>query len=153
MVAPAPKAPITASAVTPTIPIALATVKLCSTAGFVVPIEVTGQYRVGDIRQCWADLTQAKRLLGFAPTVSLAQGLERFTSWARQQPETLADMAARFIPLSEALDGLNGALYSESGQHWQGRNLWLAIRSLPPTEDLESTTNPDTSALPPLYPR
>ncbi|WP_298190408.1 BatD family protein [uncultured Pseudomonas sp.] len=74
-------------------------------------------------------------------------------AWARQQPETLADMAARFTPLSDALDGLNGALYSESGQHWQGRNLWLAIRSLPATEDLESTANTDTSTLPPLYPR
>jgi hypothetical protein len=74
-------------------------------------------------------------------------------AWARQQPETLADMAARFTPLSDALDGLNGALYSESGQHWQGRNLWLAIRSLPAVEDLESIANPDTSALPPLYPR
>jgi hypothetical protein len=38
-------------------------------------------------------------------------------AWARQQPETLADMAARFVPLSDALDGLNGALYSETGQH------------------------------------
>jgi len=74
-------------------------------------------------------------------------------AWARQQPETLADMAARFTPLSEALDGLNGALYSESGQHWQGRNLWLAIRSLPAVEDLEGSSNIDTSALPPLYPR
>ncbi len=36
-------------------------------------------------------------------------------AWARQQPETLADMAARFVPLSDALDGLNGALYSETG--------------------------------------
>ncbi|MFP6848580.1 MAG: BatD family protein [Pseudomonas sp.] len=74
-------------------------------------------------------------------------------AWARQQPETLADMAARFTPLSDALDSLNGALYSESGQHWQGRNLWQAIRSLPAMEDLESTSNPDTSTLPPLYPR
>ena len=37
-------------------------------------------------------------------------------AWARQQPETLADMAARFVLLSDALDGLNGALYSETGQ-------------------------------------
>jgi len=74
-------------------------------------------------------------------------------AWARQQPETLADMAARFTPLSDALDGLNGALYSESGQHWQGRNLWLAIRSLPAIETLESPATQDTSALPPLYPR
>lgn len=44
-------------------------------------------------------------------------------AWARQQPETLAEMAARFVPLSDALDGLNGALYSESGQYWQGEDL------------------------------
>jgi hypothetical protein len=74
-------------------------------------------------------------------------------AWARQQPETLADMAARFTPLSDALDGLNGALYSESGQHWQGRNLWLAIRSLPAVENPESNVTVEASALPPLYPR
>jgi hypothetical protein len=74
-------------------------------------------------------------------------------AWARQQPETLADMAARFTPLSDALDGLNGALYSESGQHWQGRNLWLAIRSLPAVANPESNANPEAGALPPLYPR
>lgn len=74
-------------------------------------------------------------------------------AWARQQPETLADMAARFTPLSDALDGLNGALYSESGQHWQGRSLWLAIRSLPATEALEAQVSQEASPLPPLYPR
>ncbi|MVW75489.1 BatD family protein [Pseudomonas xionganensis] len=74
-------------------------------------------------------------------------------AWARQQPETLADMAARYLPLSAALDGLNGALYSESGQRWQGRELWLAIRSLPPLDDADSAANPETSTLPPLYPR
>lgn len=72
-------------------------------------------------------------------------------AWARQQPETLADMAARFVPLSEALDGLNGALYSESGHQWQGESLWKAVRSLPA---LEAAANPqETSPLPPLYPR
>ena len=72
-------------------------------------------------------------------------------AWARQQPETLADMAARFVPLSEALDSLNGALYSESGHQWQGESLWKAVRSLPA---LEATANPqEASPLPPLYPR
>ena len=62
-------------------------------------------------------------------------------------------MAAGYIPLSDALDALNGALYSETGQHWQGRSLWLAIRSLPAAEDAASAAKADTSALPPLYPR
>ncbi|MBB62762.1 MAG: protein BatD [Pseudomonas sp.] len=88
-------------------------------------------------RACQANDTQATR-----------QALD---AWARQQPETLAEMAARFVPLSEALDSLNGALYSETGQRWQGEALWQAIRSLPPLET--PTAEQDSGALPPLYPR
>jgi hypothetical protein len=72
-------------------------------------------------------------------------------AWARQQPETLADMAARFVPLSDALDGLNGALYSETGQHWQGEDLWRAIRTIPMAERVQDPTT--DSSLPPLYPK
>ena len=72
-------------------------------------------------------------------------------AWARQQPETLADMAARFVPLSDALDGLNGALYSETGQHWQGEELWRAIRTLPIAERVQDPVG--DSGLPPLYPK
>ena len=73
-------------------------------------------------------------------------------AWARQQPETLADMAARFVLLSDALDGLNGALYSETGQHWQGEELWKAIRSIPAAER-EQQDSAEPSSLPPLYPK
>ncbi len=88
-------------------------------------------------RACMANDTQATR-----------QALD---AWARQQPETLADMAARFQPLSEALDGLNGALYSETGQRWQGDALWQAIQSLPASQATED--GQETGTLPPLYPR
>lgn len=73
-------------------------------------------------------------------------------AWARQFPETLAEMAARFAPLSDALDELNGSLYSEAGQHWQGVALWEAIRTLPPAQAKEESTQ-EASPLPPLYPR
>ena len=73
-------------------------------------------------------------------------------AWARQFPETLAAMAARYAPLSQALDELNGALYSESGQHWQGEALWQAVRSLPPSEAPQAQGS-EPSPLPPLYPR
>ena len=72
-------------------------------------------------------------------------------AWARQQPETLADMAARFVPLSDALDGLNGALYSETGQYWQGEELWRAIRAIPTAEGVQDLVG--DSGLPPLYPK
>ncbi|KTT62948.1 protein BatD [Pseudomonas oryzihabitans] len=69
-------------------------------------------------------------------------------AWARQQPETLAAMGARFEPLAAALDDLNGALYSEAGQRWQGETLWQAINALPPL-----TPEAVHHTLPPLYPR
>ncbi|MEE4747740.1 BatD family protein [Pseudomonas alliivorans] len=72
-------------------------------------------------------------------------------AWARQQPETLADMAARFVPLSDALDGLNGALYSETGKLWLGEDLWRAIRSLPAAEYIQDPAG--DAGLPPLYPK
>jgi len=73
-------------------------------------------------------------------------------AWARQQPETLADMAARFVPLSDALDGLNGALYSESGHYWLGEELWRAVKAIP-MADREQDPTTDTTSLPPLYPK
>ena len=55
-------------------------------AGFNVPIRVTGQYRVGDIRHCYADLTRARKWLGFEPRVPLDEGLRRFCAWAAHEP-------------------------------------------------------------------
>jgi dTDP-L-rhamnose 4-epimerase len=59
---------------------------LLASAGHDVPVRVTGQYRVGDIRHCYADLAAARAHLGFAPKVTLADGLGRFCQWAASQP-------------------------------------------------------------------
>lgn len=59
---------------------------LISASGYVVPVRVTGEYRVGDIRHCFADITRARALLGFAPRVGLAEGLRRFCAWAEGEP-------------------------------------------------------------------
>lgn len=59
---------------------------LVKASGHEVPISVTGEYRVGDIRHCYADLTRARKLLGFAPQVPLDEGLRRFCAWAASQP-------------------------------------------------------------------
>ena len=59
---------------------------LLSVSGFNVPVNVTGKYRLGDIRHCFADLAQVKKYIGFTPKVSLVDGLKGFCSWAMTQP-------------------------------------------------------------------
>lgn len=48
-----------------------------------VPVEVSGQYRLGDIRHNVADLARVRSTLGFAPKVSIEAGLHRFVSWVQ----------------------------------------------------------------------
>jgi dTDP-L-rhamnose 4-epimerase len=54
------------------------------TGGEVRP-DLRHQYRAGDIRHCYADLTKARRLLGFEPRISLEDGLEDLLAWVQGQ--------------------------------------------------------------------
>ncbi len=47
--------------------------------------EITGKYRVGDIRHCFADIKLARRLLGYEPKVTLEEGLEEIAQWLEGQ--------------------------------------------------------------------
>ncbi len=49
-------------------------------------IEVTGEFRVGDIRHNFADIAVLREQLGYAPKVDLAEGLKRFAAWVSEQP-------------------------------------------------------------------
>lgn len=53
--------------------------------GRIVPAKVTGNYRVGDIRHNYADLTNISSRLGFKPEVSFHEGIARFTKWVIEQ--------------------------------------------------------------------
>jgi dTDP-L-rhamnose 4-epimerase len=46
---------------------------------------ITGKYRVGDIRHCFADITRAREVLGYAPEVTLDDGLSELASWLEGQ--------------------------------------------------------------------
>jgi dTDP-L-rhamnose 4-epimerase len=50
--------------------------------------EVTGKYRVGDIRHCFADIALARDLLGFQPQVSMDDGLADLAEWLEGQVAT-----------------------------------------------------------------
>jgi dTDP-L-rhamnose 4-epimerase len=48
-------------------------------------IRVTGDFRIGDIAHNKADISNAKRLLDFNPTINLEDGLKAFCSWVEGQ--------------------------------------------------------------------
>lgn len=50
-----------------------------------VPITISGNYRLGDIRHNYADLTKIKKYLGFEPKVSFEEGIKAFTQWVNTQ--------------------------------------------------------------------
>ena len=43
--------------------------------------EITGKYRIGDVRHCFADISLARRLLGYSPKAQLDAGLTELASW------------------------------------------------------------------------
>ena len=43
--------------------------------------EVTGTFRAGDIRHCFADISLARDLLGFEPQVELEDGMAEVARW------------------------------------------------------------------------
>jgi dTDP-L-rhamnose 4-epimerase len=58
--------------------------------GIAVPIRVSGEYRVGDIRHNYADLSLIREKLGFEPKVLFEEGIQRFADWVLSQ-ETEVD--------------------------------------------------------------
>ncbi len=58
---------------------------LCEKYGIEVPITISGNYRLGDIRHNYADITHARNILGFEPKWNFSKGIEQFTNWVNQQ--------------------------------------------------------------------
>lgn len=58
---------------------------LVSNYGVEVPITITGNYRLGDIRHNFADMTKIEQKLGFKPAYSFEQGIKEFTDWVNGQ--------------------------------------------------------------------
>lgn len=58
---------------------------LCKHYGIEVPLKVSGNYRLGDIRHNYADISLAKKLLGFEPQWSFDRGIKQFTEWVNRQ--------------------------------------------------------------------
>jgi dTDP-L-rhamnose 4-epimerase len=46
---------------------------------------ITNKYRVGDIRHCYADISRARQVLGYAPQTELSEGLAELVDWIAGQ--------------------------------------------------------------------
>ena len=67
-----------------------------------VNVNVTGNYRLGDIRHNFADITLIRKYLGFEPKFNFDEGISLFTDWVKEQEikesryeESLSEMKAK----------------------------------------------------------
>jgi dTDP-L-rhamnose 4-epimerase len=59
------------------------------TGGF----EVTGKFRAGDVRHCFADISRARSLLGYAPRRTFGDGVRELVAWVSSQQGASASLA------------------------------------------------------------
>ena len=75
--------------------------RLAAELGAGIAPEVTGEYRAGDIRHCFADVSRARELLSFEARTSLEAGLPELARWvagnrvADSGDEAMADLRER----------------------------------------------------------
>ncbi len=73
-------------------------------------VEISGDFRVGDIRHNYADLTKIKRELGFKPQWTFADGVNEFLGSAKSSNEISMSYNASIDEMKKA------GLYFESGK-------------------------------------
>lgn len=69
----------------PTTVLEIANLLVDMLGGKIRPV-VSAQFRLGDIRHCYADLTLASKLLGYTPQTGIEDGLRQFVEWVLTQP-------------------------------------------------------------------
>ncbi len=75
--------------------------RIAKVLGKPVMPQITGQYRAGDIRHCFADISLARAVLGYEPRVTLDKGLADLAHWLEGQiaydrvSKSRAELAAR----------------------------------------------------------
>ena len=70
----------------------------------------TGKFRMGDIFACVADISRANQVLGYAPSVSLDEGMREFVAWAntiesKDHYDQASSELAKFGLLGSGVDG------------------------------------------------
>jgi dTDP-L-rhamnose 4-epimerase len=50
-----------------------------------IEINISGQFRIGDIRHNFAEISWAQKKLNFYPKISFEEGIRKFTTWVLKQ--------------------------------------------------------------------
>ena len=50
--------------------------------------QISGEFRINDIRHCYADISLAEKILGWRPKVNFDQGMRELIDWSLTQPST-----------------------------------------------------------------
>lgn len=58
---------------------------LAQEMGIAIPAEITGRFRAGDIRHCFADISRVRQLLGYEPKYTFRAGVPELVDWLRSQ--------------------------------------------------------------------
>jgi dTDP-L-rhamnose 4-epimerase len=75
--------------------------RIAAALGSELEPELTGEYRAGDIRHCFADPSRARELLGFEARITLDEGLPELAGWvagsaiSERGDRAVADLRAR----------------------------------------------------------
>lgn len=80
--------------------------------GSLSKLNITGDFRIGDIAHNMADMRLTEKLLNFKPETNLAEGLEDFSKWVRleggkslQYEESLNEMKQAGLFISKSTEG------------------------------------------------
>ncbi|MDR1847701.1 MAG: NAD-dependent epimerase/dehydratase family protein [Bacteroidales bacterium] len=101
-----------------------------------VHIFISGNFRMGDIRHNFADISKAKRVLGFEPKVSFAKGIKLFTDWVKEQKiqkdnyqKSIEELQSKGLFLQqEGLFRLTKTDWSKTESYWDESEGRIKIR-------------------------
>jgi len=53
---------------------------------------ISGEYRTGDVRHCYGDITKARNLLHFEPSMNLEKGMPDLVNWSKLNKDHAQDL-------------------------------------------------------------
>ncbi|HEU5337442.1 MAG TPA: nucleoside-diphosphate-sugar epimerase, partial [Terriglobales bacterium] len=59
--------------------------ELAKALGTQLAPQISGKYRAGDIRHCFADISAAGKVLGYRPRVRFGEGIQELVQWLGSQ--------------------------------------------------------------------